>query len=138
MNVYLNMEKSSQIKLENITLNDENIPLYFQIKINEKKEDLEYYEISLEINKSSGYNIFISNSNPYPNVRNNLNYFMKYLNNSNPKMYIKSEKIKNNFFYIGIEGKIFFDLKINKKMNKNIFNKYIKIFSILLLNDFFI
>ena len=123
MNVYLNMEKSSQIKLENITLNDENIPIYFQININEKKEDLEYYEISLEINKSSGYNIFISNSNPYPNVRNNLNYFMKYLNNSNPKIYIKSEKIKNNFFYIGIEGKIFFDLKINKK----IYEKEIKL-----------
>ena len=123
MHVYLNMEKSSQIKIENIKLNDEDVPIYFQININEKKEELEYYEISLEINKSSGYNIFISNSNPYPSVRNNLNYFMKYSNNLNPKIYIKSKEIKNNFFYIGIEGNIFFDLKINKE----IYEKEIKL-----------
>lgn len=119
MHVYLNMEKSSQIKLEKIKLNDENIPIYFQINIDEKKEEKEFYEISLEINNSSeytGYNIFISNSNPYPNIRNNLNYFMKYSNNLNPKIYIKSENITKNNFYIGIEGKIFFDLKINKKI----------------------
>ena len=120
MHVYLDMSNTSQIKLENIKLNDVDNPIYFQININEKKEEeknkSEYYEISLEINKSSGYNIFISNSNPYPSVRNNLNYFMKYSNNSNPKINIKSKKIKNHCFYIGIEGNMFFNLKINKKL----------------------
>ena len=120
MHVYLDMSDTSQIKVENIKLNDEDNPIYFQININEnlnkEKNEFEFYEISLEINKSSGYNIFISNSNPYPSVRNNLNYFMKYSNNLNPKINIKSKDIKNHCFYIGIEGNLFFNLKITKKL----------------------
>ena len=112
----MDMNNTAQIKLENIKLNDIDTPIYFQINTGENNNELEYYEISLEINKSSGYNIFISSSNPYPNIRNNLNHFLKYANCSCPKINIKSLDIKEKTFYIGIEGNVLFNLIINKKI----------------------
>ena len=41
---------------------------------------------------------------------------MKYANNNNPKIRIKSSDINNNIFYIGIEGILNFNISINKKV----------------------
>ena len=116
MHIPLDLSESDEIKLNNIKINDIDTPLYLEVNTNTEKKELEYYEISLKIEKTSGYNIFISNSNPYPNIRNNLNNFMKYANNNNPKIRIKSSDINNNIFYIGIEGILNFNISINKKV----------------------
>jgi len=117
MHISIDLTSSDEIHLSNIKLNDIDTPLYFEVYINntEKNNLSEYYEISLDIYKPSSYNIFISNSNPYPNIRNHLNNFMKYENELNPKIRIKSEDIKN-IFYIGIEGNINFNLTLTKKI----------------------
>ena len=110
-------DNKEEIQINNINLNDIDNPLHFEVNINpDKITSSEYYEISLNILDSSGYNIFISGSNPYPNVRNNLNNFMKYENNKNPIIRIKSAEIKKNSFYIGIEGNLRFNITITKKI----------------------
>ena len=117
MHIPLDLTNKDKAQLNNIILNEIETPLYFEININKEKiNPSEYYEISLDISKSSGYNIFISGSNPYPNIRNNLNNFMKYENNLNPIIRIKSGDIKNNSFYLGIEGNINFNLIIKRCM----------------------
>ena len=117
MHIPLSMTDSIQLKKYNISITNDDSPLYFEIKTDEIKNNSEYYEISLDIKKSisNRYNIFISSLNPYPNTINNLNNYMKYLNESNPKIRIKSIDIINNTFYLGIEGNISFNLTINKK-----------------------
>ena len=60
--------------------------------------------------------IFISNINPYPNIRNYLNNFLKYKDETNPKIRIKANDIKNNTFYLSIEGNLNFNLNIEKKI----------------------
>ena len=117
MHIPLDLTNKDKAQLNNIILNDIETPLYFEININKEKiNPSEYYEISLDISKSSGYNIFISGSNPYPNIRNNLNNFMKYENNLNPIIRIKSGDIKNSSFYLGIDGNINFNLIVKRCM----------------------
>ena len=117
MHIPLSMTDSIQLKKHNISITNDDTPLYIEIKTDKIKNNSEYYEISLDIKKSQSnrYNIFISSLNPYPNTIDNLNNYMKYLNELNPKIRIKSIDIINNTFYLGIEGNISFDLTINKK-----------------------
>ena len=105
--------------LENLSLTDLDSKLYFEVNINENKSDeKEYYEISLDINNTSGYNIFISDKNPLPSVKDNIISYIKYENIINPKLRVQSKNI-NNKFYIGIEGKLDFNITIEKKSLKN-------------------
>ena len=119
MHINIDLTSKEEIKLSNIKLNDIETPLYFEVNINtnnsEKNNLSEYYEISLELYKPSPYNIFISNTDPYPNARYHLNNFMKFENELNPKIRIKAEDVKN-IFYIGIEGNINFNLTLTKKI----------------------
>ena len=125
ININLRNENENEKKVQNLNLNDIDVPMYIEVYINEGVENFEFYEISFEIKKTSGYNIFISDKNPYPNIRDNTNSFIKYENNLNPILLIKSFKI--NAFYIAIEGKLFFDIVIKRKCAKNLdeFNKLI-------------
>ena len=116
MHVPIYLNNTNKTKLTNIKINDIDNPLFFEVNINEEtKKENEYYEIALEIKETHGYNIFISNSNPYPSVRNNLNSFLKYKNNMNPKIRIKSKDIKKKGFYIGVWGRLQFNIFLEKK-----------------------
>ena len=112
MHIYVDLTNKDQITLNKLSNNDIDIQIYIEVDINKGSEDNEYYEISLEISKTSGYNIFISDTHPYPNIRNYKSKFLKYENNNNPKMRIKSKGIDK--FYIGIEGILKFDINIKK------------------------
>ena len=101
--------------INNIKLNDIDSPLYIEVNINQEKNESVYYEISLDINDTQGYNIFISDYNPYPNIKNYTSKFIKYDNNLNPILRIKTNLM--NKFYIGIEGILFFNLTIKKEYN---------------------
>ena len=123
MHIPIILNNNNKISLSNIKNNDIDTPLFFEILIpettgdkNENQNITEYYEISLDIISSYGYNIFISNINPFPNIRNNLNNFLKYKDETNPKIRIKANDIKNNTFYICIEGNLNFNLNIEKKI----------------------
>ena len=112
-----NSGKSIHKKIKNFKSNDIDVPIYFEINIDEGKDETEYYEISLDINEADGYNIFISDNNPYPNIKDYTHKFIKYDNNLNPKIRIKSFSLKQ--FYIGIEGKLYFDMTIQRKYIKD-------------------
>jgi hypothetical protein len=56
------------LEYKNLNNNDIDIPIYIEVDIDKGISDSEYYEISLDIHKTSGYNIFISDSNPYINI----------------------------------------------------------------------
>ena len=113
MHITLDMTNKSEGKINNLNLNDIDVPMYIEVYISEAEKETEYYEISLKIDKTSGYNIFISDSNPYPNIKNNYSNFLKYENNYNPILRIKSFNISK--FYIGIEGILSFNILITKK-----------------------
>ena len=102
-------------KIENLKLDDIDAPLYIEVNINAEKNESLYYEISLEIKKNNGYNIFISDNHPYPNVQDYTIKFLKYDNNLNPKLRMKANSISQ--FYISIEGIIYGNLTIEKKYN---------------------
>ena len=112
MHIYVDLSNKDEITLNNLINNDIDTQIYIEVDINKGTKDNEYYEISLEISKTSGYNIFISDTNPYPNIRDYTSKFLKYENNNNPKIRIKSKGI--NKFYIGIEGILKFDINIKK------------------------
>ena len=117
INIDLTTEDSNddiiEKKIENLSINDIDEPLYFEVDINEGEDEEEYYEILLEINETSGYNIFISDSNPYPSIKNNITHFLNYKDNKKPIIRIKSKNIEK--FYIGIEGILYFNMKITRK-----------------------
>ena len=119
-NMHINVDftelNTNEKGLNNLIINDNETPIYLEVNINKGKE-LEYYEISLEIFSTTGYNLFISETNPYPNIINNKNNFLKYYNNLNPKIVIKTVNITK--FYIGIEGKLHFNLNIKRQFSKN-------------------
>lgn len=117
----LNSKENITKKIENLNSNDIDSPIYFEVNINKGKNESEYYEISLDIKKTDGYNIFISDNNPYPNIKDYTQKFIKYDNNLNPKIKIKTFLI--NQFYIGIEGILYFNITIRRKYieNNNIF-----------------
>ena len=110
-------------KIENLRLSDVDAPLYIEVHINKEKNESLYYEISLEINKTSGYNIFVSDENPYPNIKDYTIKFIKYDDNLNPKLRLKASSLDQ--FYISIEGIIYCNLTIERKYNKEI-NKLIE------------
>lgn len=123
INIDLTGEKSNdeifEKKLEKLSLVDIDSKLYFEVNINNNTlDEKEYYEISLDINNTLGYNIFISNKNPFPSAKDNNISFLKYYGINNPKLRIKSKNI-NNEFYIGIEGKLDFNITIVKKYLKS-------------------
>ncbi len=99
--------------INNIKMNDIDSPLYIEVNINPEKNESVYYEISLDIKETKGYNIFISDNNPYPNIKDYTTKFIKYDNNMNPVLRIKTNLM--NQFYIGIEGILSFNLKIKKE-----------------------
>ena len=106
-------------KLENLSLTDIDSKLYFEVNINKNESDeKEYFEISLNINNTSGYNIFISDKNPLPSAKDNIICYIKYENIINPKLRLQSKYIDNKF-YIGIEGKLDFNITIEKKSLKS-------------------
>ena len=76
--------------IENIKSNDIDSPIYIEVNIKQGKNESEYYEISFDIKKTEGYNIFISDSNPYPNIKDYTHKFIKYDNNLNPKMRVET------------------------------------------------
>ena len=119
-NMHINIDYTdknvNEKKLKNLNINDNDSPMYIEVNIINGTE-LEYYEISLEIYKTSGYNIFISDKNPYPSIRNYVNNFLKYENNLNPILIIKTANI--NKFYIAIEGILYFNIIIKKKYCNN-------------------
>ena len=110
--------KSIEGKIENLKLNDMDAPLYIEVNITKEKNESIYYEIELEIKKTKGYNIFVSDNNPYPNIKDYTTKFIKYHNNLKPKIRIKTYLI--NQFYIGIEGILLFNLTIRRKYTTNI------------------
>ena len=114
-NEKINLNEIVKTKIEKIKLNDIDAPLYIEVTIYPEKNESVYYEISLEINKTSGYNIFVSDSNPYPNIKDYTIKFIKYDDNLNPKIRIKAYLL--NKFYIAIKGILYFDLIIEKKYN---------------------
>ena len=112
---FTNINENNFKKIEYLKLDDIDAPLYIEVNINEEKNESLYYEISLELKKNNGYNIFISDNNPYPNIKDNSIKFLKYENNLNPKLRMKANSIKQ--FYIAIEGIIYGNLIIEKKYN---------------------
>ena len=102
-------------KIENLKLDDIDAPLYIEVNINAEKNESVFYEISLEIKETSGYNIFISDNHPYPNIQDYTIKFLKYEENFNPKLRMKANSI--NQFYISIEGILYGNLTIEKKYN---------------------
>ena len=111
----LNLEENIERTIENLGTNDIDSPIYIEVNINQGKNESEYYEISFDINKTDGYNIFISENNPYPNIKDYTHKYIKYENNLNPKIRIKTFLL--NQFYIGIEGVLYFNLTIQRKYN---------------------
>ena len=109
----ISLNKSIEGKIENLKLNDMDAPLYIEVNIKKEKNESIYYEIELEIKKTKGYNIFVSDNNPYPNIKDYNSKFIKYHNNLNPKIRIKT--YLRNQFYIGIEGILYFNLTIRRK-----------------------
>ena len=103
--------------IENINSNDIDSPIYIEVNIKQGKNESEYYEISFDIKKTDGYNIFISDNNPYPNIKDYTHKFIKYDNNLNPKIKIKTYLKKQ--FYIGIEGVLYFNMTIRRKYSEN-------------------
>ena len=99
-------------KLYNLKMNDIDAPLYIEVNIIREENDFVFYEISLEIMETQGYNIFLSDNNPYPNIKDYTSKFIKYDNNFNPKLRIKTKSL--NQFYIAIEGILSFNLVIKK------------------------
>lgn len=116
INIDLSENNQNEIKINNIYLNDIDAPIYIEVNINKGKK-LEYYEISLEIKNTSGYNIFLSDTNPYPKIRYNKNNFLIFENNNKPILRIKTKDLDK--FYIGIEGLLFFNISITKKFSEN-------------------
>lgn len=114
---YLNLEGNVERKMNYISSNDIDAPIYFEVNINKGKNESEYYEISFDIIKTEGYNIFLSDNNPYPNIKDYTYKFIKYDNNFNPKMRIKT--YSKNQFYIGVEGIIYFNITITRKYNND-------------------
>ena len=114
MHIYIDLVKEYK-KIENIRLKDFDAPLYIEVNIENEKNESLYYEISLEINKTSGYNIFVSDNNPYPNIKDYTIKFVKYENNLNPKLRLKASSLEQ--FYISIEGILYCNLIIEKKYN---------------------
>ena len=110
-----NVNESDFKKIENLKLNDIDAPLYIEVNINEEKNESVYYEISLKIKETHGYNIFISDNHPYPNIQDYTIKFLKYDNNFNPTLRMKTNSI--NQFYIAIEGILYGNLTIKKKYN---------------------
>ena len=105
--------------MENLSLADIDSKLYFEVNINKNESDeKEYFEISLDINNTLGYNIFISDKNPLPSAKENIISYIKYENIINPKLRLQSKYIDNKF-YIGIEGKLDFNITIEKKSLKS-------------------
>ena len=113
MHINIDLTNKNKTTLNNLNLNDIDTPMYIEVDINKENKETQYYEISLNIIKTSGYNIFISDSNPYPSIKSNYTNFLKYENNYNPILRIKSYNI--NKFFIGIEGVLFFNISIEKK-----------------------
>ena len=99
-------------KLENLKMNDMDAPLYIEVNITKEENEFVFYEIELEINETQGYNIFLSDKNPYPNIKDYTSKFIKYDNNYNPKVRIKTKSL--NQFYLSIEGILSFNLTIKK------------------------
>ena len=113
----LDLEGNIEKKIDLIGSNDIDAPIYFEVNINQGKNESEYYEISFDIITTQGYNIFLSDNNPYPNIKDYTHKFIKYDNNFNPKMRIKTH-LKNQF-YIGVEGIVFFNITITRKYNND-------------------
>ena len=99
-------------KLYNLKMSDIDAPLYIEVNIIKEENEFVFYEISLEIMETQGYNIFLSDNNPYPNIKDYISKFIKYDNNFNPKLRIKTKSL--NQFYIAIEGILSFNLVIKK------------------------
>ena len=122
INIDFSKENQSEIQINNIYLNDTDAPIYLEVNINNEENKFEYYEISFEIKNSTDLNIFISNTNPYPNVRNNNNNFLKFENNKHPILRMKKAYGNITYidkFYIGIEGLLIFNISIKKKFSEN-------------------
>ena len=117
INIDFSEENQKEIRINNIYLNDIDAPNYIEVNFNKGINKSEYYEISLEIKQTSRYNIFISDTNPYPSIRNNIKNFLKFENNNNPILTIKSHNLDK--FYIGIEGLLFFNISITRKYSEN-------------------
>ena len=111
------LEENIMKIIENINSNDIDSPIYIEVNIKQGKNESEYYEISFDIKKTDGYNIFISDNNPYPNIKDYTHKFIKYDNNLNPKIKIKTYLKKQ--FYIGIEGVLYFNMTIRRKFSEN-------------------
>lgn len=107
--------KNVEKKIENIRMSELEAPLYIEVNINREENESVYYEISLQINETDGYNIFISDNNPFPNVKDYTSKFIKYDNNLNPILRIKTNLISQ--FYIAIEGILYFNLTVKKRYN---------------------
>lgn len=114
---YLNSEGNIERKIDLIGSNDIDAPIYFEVNINQGKNESEYYEISFDIIKTEGYNIFLSDNNPYPNIKDYTHKLINYDNNFNPKMRIKTH-LKNQF-YLGVEGIVYFNITITRKYNND-------------------
>ena len=112
-----NSEENFTKIIKNLNSNDIDSPIYIEVNIKQGKNESEYYEISFDIKKTDGYNIFISDNNPYPNIKDYTHKFIKYDNNLNPKIKIKTYLI--NQFYIGIEGILYFNMTIQRKYIEN-------------------
>ena len=123
INIDLSEKDHNETQINNINLNDIDSQIYIEVNINNEKNKLEYYEISFDIKKTSGYNIFISDKNPYPSIRNHTNNFLKFENNNKPILRIKkaydNETRYIDKFYIWIEGILFFNISITKKISEN-------------------
>ena len=116
MHIYLDIsnEDINEKRINDINLNDIDAPIYIEVDIKEENNILRYYEISLEINKPSEYNIFISDSNPYPSIKDHTIKYLKYENKLNPKLIMKSINIKK--FFIAIEGVLHCNIIVKKKL----------------------
>ena len=122
INLDFSEKNQNEVHINNIYLNEIDAPIYIEVDIDKEENKLEYYEISFDIKKTFGYNIFISNINPYPNIRNNNNSFLKFENNNNPILRIKKFYGNNTYidkFYIGIEGLLLCDISITKHLSEN-------------------
>ena len=116
MHIYLDLslEDVDEKRINDLNLNDIDAPMYIEVGIKKENNKLRYYEISFEINETSKYNIFISDSNPYPSIKDHIAKYLKYENKLNPKLIMKVINIDK--FYVAIEGILHFNIIIRKKL----------------------
>ena len=115
--IYLPYNKS----IENIVNSDLDTPVFFELYFEESKT----YTIEFKFNDNINYkyNIFASDINPYPSIKNHTEKILVYYNNTTPKLKIESKK--SSSFYISVECIGKFNLLItenNESIDNSVYN----------------